>query len=83
MQENGLYSSVARVTRNYFPSAPAVITAASRDTSNFDTNDTDSPATIAGTGGSQARVGGERLGSGGGTAVIVDTHWSAGCRSVT
>ncbi len=68
--ENGLFSAVARATRTTSPTAPATITAAARDTTNFnDFNDSSVQA-----GGAQADVGGTRsLGSANGSAIIVDS----------
>lgn len=68
--EDGLFSSVARVTRTTSPSAPATITAASRDTTNF--NDFNDSAVLSG--GTAANVGGTRsLSAANGTPVIVDS----------
>jgi len=73
--EDGLFSAVMQATRTTSPSAPAVITAAARDTTNFnDFNDTSTAAQISAGGGASAFVGGTRsLGSANGTPVITDS----------
>src|SRR5436190_17553147 len=56
VSEDGLFSGVTRVTRTTSPSAPAKITAAARDTTNYDFSSSTSAANITANGGTFADV---------------------------